>query len=78
MCVTSKANYTFFPTSSIKSKRIFELIHTDTWGPYKFATYNGFKYFLTIVDDCNRGTWRFLLTTKCNAFFILKKFLIHG
>ncbi|XP_075083572.1 uncharacterized protein LOC142167307 [Nicotiana tabacum] len=64
-----------FSSSSISTKKVFELIHVDTWGPYNSATYDGFKYFLTIVDDLSRGTWTYLLTNKYNAFTILKSFL---
>ncbi|XP_060200816.1 uncharacterized protein LOC132629096 [Lycium barbarum] len=64
-----------FPISHIKSKRIFELIHIDTWGPYKEPTHDGFKYFLTIVDDYSRGTWTHLLKNKNNVFPVLKNFL---
>ncbi|XP_070049496.1 uncharacterized protein [Nicotiana tomentosiformis] len=39
-------------------------------------TYNGYKYFLTIVDDYSRVTWTFLLSTKSNAFGVLKNFLV--
>lgn len=45
-----------FPINHIKSNRIFEIIHIDTWGPYEEPTHNGFNYFLTIVDDFSRGT----------------------
>ncbi|XP_070038235.1 uncharacterized protein [Nicotiana tomentosiformis] len=64
----------FFPISQIKTCGIFYLIHLDTWGPFKNTTYNGFKYLLTIVDDYNRGTWTFLLSSKSNAFSVLKSF----
>lgn len=47
----------------------------NTRGPYKVPTYNGFKYFLIIVDAYNRGTWTFLLSTKSNAFDALTNFL---
>ncbi|XP_059282952.1 uncharacterized protein LOC132036600 [Lycium ferocissimum] len=40
-----------FPTSTSKTTCIFELLHMDVWGSYKQCTYNGHKYFLTIVDD---------------------------
>nr|XP_009780502.1 PREDICTED: uncharacterized protein LOC104229549 [Nicotiana sylvestris] len=33
------------------------------------------RYFLTIVDDYSRGTWAFLLSSKSNAFSMLKSFL---
>ncbi|XP_075081948.1 uncharacterized protein LOC142166463 [Nicotiana tabacum] len=44
-----------FPSSSISTKKVFELIHVDTWGPYNTATYDGYRYFLTIVDDFSRA-----------------------
>ncbi|XP_030949207.1 uncharacterized protein LOC115973109 [Quercus lobata] len=27
------------------------------WGPYYVCTYDGFRFFLTIVDDATRSTW---------------------
>lgn len=64
-----------FPLSHIKTKSLFELIHIDKWGPYKNSTNNGHKYFLTIVDDFSRTTWTYFLSTKANAFPMLKQFL---
>ena len=34
----------------------FDLIHMDVWGPYSTPTLDGFKYFLTVVDDATRAT----------------------
>ncbi|GJW71743.1 ribonuclease H-like domain-containing protein [Tanacetum coccineum] len=34
-----------------------DLVHLDLWGPYKMASREGFKYFLTIVDDFSRAVW---------------------
>jgi len=75
VCPLARQSKLPFPTSDIKTKSIFELIHIDTWGPYKSPTYNGFKYFLTIVDDFSKATWTYLLKTKSNVFFMLKYFL---
>ncbi|XP_059309926.1 uncharacterized protein LOC132061067 [Lycium ferocissimum] len=63
------------PRSTITTKSAFDLIHVDTWGPYKIATHDGFKYFITIVDDFTRATWTHLLSTKSNAFPVLQSFL---
>lgn len=57
ICSKAKQQRLSFPTSVSVSNAQFELIHIDVWGPYKHATYDGFKYFLTIVDDYNRHTW---------------------
>ncbi|XP_060211652.1 uncharacterized protein LOC132639200 [Lycium barbarum] len=75
ICPLARQTKLPFPQSSIKTKNIFELIHIDTWGPYKTATYNGFKYFLTIVDDFSRAIWTYLLSAKSNAFSMLKYFM---
>ncbi|KAH0762701.1 hypothetical protein KY290_018774 [Solanum tuberosum] len=56
ICPLGRQSKLHFPISEIKSNSIFELIHVDTWGPYKSPTYNGFKYFLTIVDDFSIAT----------------------
>lgn len=56
VCPLAKQHRLPFPTCSTKSKRPFDLVHIDVWGPYRVCTYNGFKYFLTLVDDCTRMT----------------------
>ncbi|XP_070028960.1 uncharacterized protein [Nicotiana sylvestris] len=75
ICPKAKLTRNPFSLSQIKSKKAFELIHVDTWGPYKVSIYNGYKYFLTIVNDYSRGTWTFSMSTKSNAFDALKNFL---
>lgn len=75
VCPKARQNRLPFPVSSIKSKRIFKLIHIDTWGPFRSSTHDGYNYFLTIVDYFSRGTWTFLLKTKSNAFPVLRDFL---
>lgn len=75
ICPMARQSKLPFPSSSISTKSVFELIHVDTWGPYKSPTYDGFRYFLTIVNDFSRRTWTYLLSTKLNAFPILKFFL---
>lgn len=69
-----QSNLPFF-INSITTKNYFDLIHIDTWGPYKVTTNKGERYFLTIVDDFSRSTWTFLLSSKSDAFPALKSFL---
>ncbi|WVZ24859.1 hypothetical protein V8G54_003403 [Vigna mungo] len=45
-------------------KAPFDLIHVDIWGPYCTSSVDGFKYFLTVVDDMSRFTWIKLMTSK--------------
>ncbi|GJV30923.1 retrovirus-related pol polyprotein from transposon RE1 [Tanacetum coccineum] len=73
----SMAKFTKLPysLSDFHSTDIFELIHIDIWDPYKVPTNRKFRYFSTIVDDCSRGTWIYLLEQKSNSFMALKSFL---
>ncbi|XP_035842124.1 uncharacterized protein LOC110922450 [Helianthus annuus] len=54
VCHRAKQVRVPFPLSEHKSKCVGDLIHLDLWGPYKIASYDGFKYFLTVVDDYSR------------------------
>ncbi|XP_019241225.1 PREDICTED: uncharacterized protein LOC109221215 [Nicotiana attenuata] len=75
VCPQARQSRSPFPISHIKTNQAFDLIHIDTWGPYRTPTHNGYKYFLTIVDDFSRATWTYLLSTKSNVFSVLKYFL---
>jgi len=55
-----------------KSKKCFDLIHIDVWGPYSLSSIHGHKYFLTIVDDYSRYTWVFPLKQKSEVVKILE------
>lgn len=68
ICPKAKLYRQSFPLSSTRAKVVFELIHVDIWGAYKCTTYDGYKYFLTIVDDYSRATWVHLMSSKSNAF----------
>ena len=42
----------------------FELIHSDVWGPCLVMSPNGFKYFVTFVDDFSHVTWLYLMKSR--------------
>nr|XP_016456703.1 PREDICTED: uncharacterized protein LOC107780652 [Nicotiana tabacum] len=75
ICPMARQQRLPFPESSIHSDRPFQLVHIDLCGLYHTATYNEFRYFLTIVDDYSRVTWTHLLSCKGNAFSIIKSFI---
>lgn len=52
----------------------FDLLHCDIWDPYSHGTYDGNRYFLTLVDDCLRFTWLYLLNQKSKAFLAIVQF----
>ncbi|KAJ0454457.1 putative RNA-directed DNA polymerase [Helianthus annuus] len=68
VCHRAKQVRVPFPLSEHKTKSVGELIHLDVWGPYKITSYEGFKYFLTVVDDFSRTVWCYMLVNKTEVF----------
>lgn len=64
VCHYAKHSRSFFPNSLSHASQPFELLHCDLWGPYRHKTYSTCNAFLTIVDDCTRCTWTYLLSHK--------------
>ena len=68
ICHKAKQTRESFPVSQHTTSKLGELIHLDVWGPYKVTTTEGFRYFLTIVDDFTRATWVYLLKSKDEVY----------
>ena len=56
-----------------------EIVLSDLCGPLPFASFSGFKYFLTFIDDYSRCTWFYFLTLKSEVFnmFLAYKALVE-
>ena len=64
ICHFSKQKKLPFSVSTHVSSNPFDLLHCDLWGPFATSTVDGFRFFLTIVDDFTRCTWIYLLKNK--------------
>ena len=56
ICHLAKQKRLSFPTLDTVSSSPFELLHFDKWGSFHHPTHEGFRYFLTIVDDFSQFT----------------------
>ncbi|KAK1411971.1 hypothetical protein QVD17_32863 [Tagetes erecta] len=74
ICHESKQTRSVFPHSEHVSKKVGDLIHLDLWGPFKTASREGYKYFLTIVDDFSRGVWLYLIKSKDQVYHHIESF----
>ena len=72
ICPQDRQTRISFPNSYTNVNVVFDLIHIDLWGPYKVATYDGMRYFITLVDDKSRGKWTFLIRLKSDVVVVLK------
>ncbi|GJS86684.1 RNA-directed DNA polymerase, eukaryota [Tanacetum coccineum] len=68
ICHKAKQTRKPFPFSDHQTTNIGELIHLDLWGPYKIVSKDGFRYFLTSIDDYTRVVWIYLLKTKDEVY----------
>ena len=48
-----------FNTSESMSTDIFDLIHSDVWGPSSVSSIGGSRYFVVYVDVYSRYSWIF-------------------
>jgi len=74
VCPLTKFRRLSFPNSNNLFDLPFDLLHCDIWGPYAHPTYEGKRFFITLVDECSRFTWLFLLKHKSEASIYVKQF----
>lgn len=74
ICPLAKQKRLSFPNENHMCSSIFDFIRCDIWGPFYLLTLNGFKYFLTIVNDYNRCIWVYLMWLKSDLQSILQSF----
>lgn len=75
MCPLAKQKCLPFTSLNNLSTSAFDLLHLDIWGPFHVPTIDGFKYFLTIVDDCTHVSWIYLLKDKGSVATVFPSFL---
>jgi len=75
ICPLAKQTRLSFPRSSITTHSAFDMLHCDVWGPHKFLTRYGLRFFLTINDDFTRCTWVFLMQHKSEIHHLLMNFV---
>ncbi|KAL0423503.1 UNVERIFIED_CONTAM: Retrovirus-related Pol polyprotein from transposon RE2 [Sesamum radiatum] len=74
VCPLAKQQRLPFLSSETYSENVFNLIHVDIWGPYNQFSVSGCTYMLTVVDDCSRATWVFLMKHKSQTVTLLENF----
>jgi Reverse transcriptase (RNA-dependent DNA polymerase)/Integrase core domain/gag-polypeptide of LTR copia-type len=57
-----------------KTNDIFDLVHSYTWGNAPVVSREGFRYFVTFIDDKSRTTWLYLLKSKREVISVFKEF----
>ena len=74
VCELAKSHHVSFPLTLNKSPVPFMIIHSDVWGPSKFATLDGSRWFVTFIDDYTTMTWVCLMKSKSEVNLLFQKF----
>jgi hypothetical protein len=64
-----------FPTLSTRASRPLQLVHSNAHGPVKVSsTHQGYRYWVSFIDDFSRFKSVYLLKRKSEAFGAFKQF----
>lgn len=66
-CALAKSSHKVPPPVINRSKRPFELIHSDLSGRFSKPSFGKSEYYITLIDDYTRFTWVFFLQKKNDA-----------
>ncbi|KAI5353001.1 hypothetical protein L3X38_005893 [Prunus dulcis] len=69
-CLEGKLAKLPFHYPTVKSVKPLEVIHNDVWGPSPTISVEGFKYYVSFVDECTRFTWLFPMINKAEVYSI--------
>ena len=63
-----------FNTSESISTDIFDLIHSDVWGPSSISSIRGSRYFVVFIDDYSRYSWIFNMKHRSELLQVYSNF----
>ena len=73
-CKAGKMHADPFPASSTRASRPLQLVHSDVHGPVKVSTHQGYRYWVSFIDDFSRFKAVYLLKRKSETFAAFKQF----
>lgn len=63
-CIPGKSTKNSFKKSINKTIDILQYVYSDLWWPSQVPSLGGNMYFRTIIDDCLRNVWVYVLKSK--------------
>src|SRR6266702_4195301 len=73
-CKAGKMHADPFPISTSRTSKLLQLVHSDVHGPVKVPTHQGYRYWVTFIDDFSRFKAVYLLKRKSETFTAFKQF----
>ena len=73
-CLLGKMTKSPFTGSCERGEEVLDLVHTDVCGPFRSATRDGKRYYVTFTDDFSRYGYVYLIKHKSETFEVFKEF----
>jgi Integrase core domain/GAG-pre-integrase domain len=73
-CKPGKMYANPFPISQFRASRPLQLVHSDVHGPVKVSTNQGYRFWITFIDDHSHFKALYLLRRKSEAFAVFTQF----
>jgi hypothetical protein len=77
-CLAGKMTSAPFPTSTRQSLAPLELVHSDLHGPLSVPSPEGYRYWITFLDDCTKLHAVHFLKRKSDVFDAFKTFKAYA
>ncbi|KAJ2911310.1 hypothetical protein MD484_g9104, partial [Candolleomyces efflorescens] len=75
-CLAGKMHSSFFPSTGHRAAAPLNLIHSDLSGPMSVSTPEGYRYWVTFIDDHTRFQVVMLLKQKSGVFSAFQSFKV--
>ncbi|KAI5312002.1 hypothetical protein L3X38_041175 [Prunus dulcis] len=67
-CLQGKMHRLPFPVRHNRSEIPFHTVHSDVWGPSHYKSVEGYRYFVSFLDECTGYLWVYPLFNKSEVF----------
>lgn len=65
-----------FPALNRRTNELFQLIHTNVWGPFSSESVCNTKFVLTVVEDHSIMIWTYLMNSREHVCSVLKSYIL--
>ena len=73
-CLSGKMCRQPFPVKETRASVLFEKVHSDIWGPTPTKSLEGFRYYVSFIDEFSRFLWIFPIVNKSDVFQVFINF----